>query len=98
MTPIPQFVRSPTHRYPEVGVCIYCGSTNQLEDEHIVPFGLGGNAILPAASCRTCAVVTSRFELSVLRGPMRPIRVALGVAYEAQGSADAPPTAREARR
>jgi hypothetical protein len=79
MTPIPQFVRSPTHRYPEVGVCIYCGSTNQLEDEHIVPFGLGGNAILPAASCRTCAVVTSRFELSVLRGPMRPIRVALGI-------------------
>jgi hypothetical protein len=79
MTGSPQLVSSSTECYSVVSVCIYCGSTIGLEDEHIVPFGLGGTAILPAASCRACATVTSRFELTVLRGPMRPIRVALGI-------------------
>lgn len=72
-------MRSPPERFAEVGVCIYCGVTARLEDEHIIPFGLGGNAVLPAASCRACASITSRFEFDVLRGPMRPVRIALGV-------------------
>ena len=74
-----KLVRQPEVRYPDVGLCIYCGTTKELEDEHIVPFGLGGNAVLPMASCRSCAGVTSRFERTVLRGPLRPIRVALGI-------------------
>jgi hypothetical protein len=66
-------------RYAPVGVCIFCGGTEDLTDEHIMPFGLGGNLILPDASCRTCAKVTGRIERVVLRGPLRPIRVFRGI-------------------
>lgn len=71
------------------GLCIYCGTTEALEDEHIVPFGLGGNWSLPNASCRACAVVTSRFERRVLRGPLRPVRVLRGI-LSRRGHRDAP--------
>jgi hypothetical protein len=57
-----------------VGQCIYCGSIKQLGDEHIVPYCLGGGAILPKASCRSCEAITSNLEGIVGRpifGPMR---------------------------
>ncbi|MGD9578920.1 MAG: HNH endonuclease, partial [Syntrophorhabdus sp.] len=63
------------HIYPEVGRCIYCGSAENLSDEHIVPYGLGGNLELPKSSCKRCARITSKFELAVLRGSMRPVRI-----------------------
>lgn len=63
------------HKYEPIGHCIYCGSVENLSDEHIVPYGLGGNLILPKASCSTCAKITSRFELVVQRGSMRPARI-----------------------
>lgn len=63
------------HRYEPIGHCIYCGSTNNLSDEHIVPYGLGGNLILPLSSCKNCSNITSKFELAVLRGSMQPARV-----------------------
>lgn len=66
-------------RYDPVGICIYCGAQDELTDEHIVPFGLGGNIVLPDSSCRKCAKTTSRIELTVLRGPLRPIRVHRGI-------------------
>jgi hypothetical protein len=62
-------------RYRPVNRCIYCGVTGVLEDEHIIPLGLNGTAVLPKASCRSCAKVTGHFEQKVLRGPMRPFRV-----------------------
>ena len=38
-----------------VGRCIYCGAGDcALGDEHIIPQALGGNMILPAASCHDC--------------------------------------------
>ena len=61
--------------YPRVGYCIYCPATDDLRREHIIPFGLSGNAVLPAATCRKCAKITSGFETQVLRGPMRSVRV-----------------------
>lgn len=72
------FIKAPEydkHIFPPVGKCIYCGSTNNLTDEHIVPFGLGGNLELPKSSCKECARITSKFELAVLRGSMRPARI-----------------------
>lgn len=51
--------------YPAVGRCIYCGSdggANGLRDEHIVPFALGGNAVLPKASCSDCEAIISYVE------------------------------------
>lgn len=62
-------------RYAPIGLCIYCGSTQDLTKEHILPFGLSGTAILPDSSCRACARVTGATEQKVLRGPMWPIRV-----------------------
>ena len=61
--------------YPPVGHCIYCSGTDNLTREHIVPFGLHGNAVLPAASCARCRQITSAFEFQVLRGPMRAVRL-----------------------
>ena len=62
-------VRS-TKRFNAVGHCIYCGSKEELSDEHVVPFALGGALILPDASCHTCAAITSKFERIILRGFM----------------------------
>lgn len=49
--------------FDPVGRCIYCNSTTApLSREHIVPFGLGGDLILPQASCAACAKVTGAIE------------------------------------
>jgi hypothetical protein len=49
-------------RFPGYGRCIYCGSTGPLKDEHIVPFSLGGKAVIEAASCGKCEKVTSYLD------------------------------------
>lgn len=54
--------------------CIYCGSTDDLTDEHIIPFALHGNTILPKSSCKECASKTGKVEQDVLRGPMSNLR------------------------
>lgn len=54
------------HLYKPVGKCIYCGETelpsdiHRFGDEHIIPFALGGNLILPEASCKSCEKVINR--------------------------------------
>ncbi len=63
-----------TTRLRSVGECVYCGATDDLRDEHIIPFGLGGNIILPDATCGRCARITSAFEQRVLRGFMHRAR------------------------
>lgn len=64
-----------THRFAPVGECIYCGAKNELSDEHIIPLALGGNLVLPDASCKKCAAITSRIERSILRSFMYEARV-----------------------
>jgi hypothetical protein len=64
-------------KLPPVGHCIYCGRTDNLSREHIIPFGLNGNVVLLAASCARCQKITASFELAVLRGSMRAVRVRL---------------------
>jgi hypothetical protein len=61
--------------FAPVGFCIYCRATQDLTKEHILPFGLGGTAVLPKSSCRDCASITGRIEQTVLRGPMWPVRL-----------------------
>jgi len=61
--------------FAPVGSCIYCGSTNSLTDEHIVPYALGGRGVLPQSSCTTCAAITGKIEQDVLRGSLRPLRI-----------------------
>lgn len=67
-----------TMRATPVGSCIYCGRTDELSDEHIIPFALGGGYVLPEASCPKCAAITSEFERRVLRGFMLEARTTGG--------------------
>lgn len=63
-----------------VGECIYCGSTEaRLTDEHIIPAGLNGTWVVPAASCSACAATISRAELLVQRGALLSPRASLGL-------------------
>jgi len=61
--------------YKPVGHCIYCGAIENLQREHIIPFGLSGTGVLPKSSCRNCAKITRGVEEDVLRGPMWSVRV-----------------------
>lgn len=61
--------------YKPVGHCIYCGATDDLGKEHILPFGLSGSAILLESSCRICASITGGVEQEILRGSFWPVRV-----------------------
>jgi hypothetical protein len=64
--------------YPPVGACIYCRTTEgQLTKEQIIPLGLGGNWILPRASCKRCAAITSDVEQFCLRPMLGPFRIRL---------------------
>jgi len=65
--------------YKPVGRCIYCGSTENLGNEHIIPYGLNGQWILPKASCEKCAKITSEFERDVLKNLFLDARVSLGL-------------------
>ena len=61
--------------YSPVWKCIYCGATESLGKEHILPFGLSGTAILPKASCQICAKITGDIEQKLLRGEFWPVRI-----------------------
>jgi hypothetical protein len=61
-----------------IGRCIYCGSTDDLSDEHIIPYGLGATWVLRKASCKRHRDITSKFELDVQRNLWGLIRAAIG--------------------
>ncbi len=65
--------------YVPIGRCIYCGDTEDLQKEHILPFGLGGTTVLPDSTCRECAKITGQVEQKVLRGPMWGLRIYRGL-------------------
>lgn len=69
----------PSRTYPAVGRCIYCSSTTALQDEHIIPLGLGGRFVLPRASCSTCGGKTSAFERTCQRTMYGPLRLLYGL-------------------
>lgn len=78
----PSVVLWSAEKYKAVGHCIYCGSSDHLSDEHIVPLGLqpkGGDWFLPKASCDKCADITKRFEGLCLQGTLGPLRAKLNL-------------------
>ena len=79
--------------YVAVGRCIYCGSKEDLRREHIIPYALGSDVILPRSTCRNCAKITGNFEQVVLRGPMWPVRKLLRLKSRSK-HANAPKTKR----
>lgn len=58
--------------------CIYCDSTTQLSDEHIVPINLGGHSVLYKASCECCRLKIHPVETEFLKY-FRDIRYRLGI-------------------
>jgi hypothetical protein len=65
--------------YPSPGRCIYCSSTKGLTDEHAVPLALNGDRIIQDGSCDECRKLTQKFEDTVLRVMLRPIRIQMGM-------------------
>jgi HNH endonuclease len=62
--------------------CIYCNHLyldTDLSKEHVIPQALGGNLILSSASCKKCAIQTSKIERLILRGHWLGIRKKLGL-------------------
>ena len=48
--------------------CIYCSSTDEITDEHVVPYALSKNShVFLKASCKTCANIIQPYEQFVLR-------------------------------
>ena len=64
---------------PKSSKCIYCGSTDDLTIEHIIPFALGGRIELPDGSCRDCAKATSKIEQTVARNHLSIPRAIGGI-------------------
>lgn len=75
-----------SHRYADPGGCIYCGaqkyaadSSRHLAEEHIIPFSLNGDLVIPRASCRRCERITGRDESTIINGCLASIRRSLGL-------------------
>lgn len=67
------------HTYGVVGNCIYCGSSQQVSDEHIIPLGLGGRLVLPQSSCSICSEKTSKLERTCMRTMYGALRLLYGL-------------------
>lgn len=52
---------------PAANECIYCGNTEDLSKEHIIPLSLGGKIVIPKASCASCRDLTSSIEHKISR-------------------------------
>jgi hypothetical protein len=63
------------------GVCIYCGwhGDGDLRDEHTVPYSLGGNTELLAASCSDCEAITSYLDGYLANAIFGHLRVHIGL-------------------
>lgn len=60
--------------------CIYCGSTEQLSNEHVIPYAWGGNLQIFNGSCEVCRQITSQFENFALNdGAMAQVRKERGI-------------------
>jgi hypothetical protein len=66
-------------KFPGYGRCIYCGATNPLKDEHIIPFSLVGKAVIAAASCGDCEKITSDLDGYLARQIFREYRAHVGM-------------------
>ena len=75
LPPLPRELRN----IRPIGKCIYCGRTDNLSREHVVPRGMGGTITLPKGSCTACAEVTKKIETACIRNTLIHIRVKYGL-------------------
>jgi len=72
--------------YKPAWFCIYCSdgsikeaTKRKLQQEHIIPFGLGGNQVIPRSSCRLCGRNTGMVERQCQRMMLGPTRIRLNL-------------------
>src|SRR5436305_1544116 len=72
--------------YKPIWFCIYCSdgtikeaTKRKLQLEHIIPFGLGGNQLLPRSSCKRCGKETGSVEQDCLRMMLGATRIRLNL-------------------
>lgn len=67
-----------SQKYHSIGQCIYCGIKNEnLTDEHVIPFALGGTMILRDSCCESCRDLTCRCERNPLNENWAEVRACL---------------------
>lgn len=71
---MPHTIHAKHNTYKSVGQCIYCGSKENLHNEHCIPESLNGLMILEKASCQDCGRITSRFEGDYARQSLLEVR------------------------
>jgi hypothetical protein len=65
----PKLVPKNQYERDEAAMCLLCGSTENLTDEHIIPAALGGDDVVPNGSCSKCNGTSSReFEAEFTNG------------------------------
>jgi hypothetical protein len=60
--PPPLNLEKPRHYRTRVPQCIYCDSKDNLTDEHVIAFQLGGHIIIDNGSCEECRRKTQKYE------------------------------------
>lgn len=79
---------------PPRGYCIYCGKEGSSEviltREHIIPEGIGGNLVLPEASCDDCQRIIHDFETTIIRGHFGVARFKQGIFSKKRRGRSAP--------
>lgn len=67
-------------QYDPIGHCIYCGTTDgRLGREHVMPFGMHGEMVLPKSSCDECSKITGKIENFVLGHMLIKLRIRYGL-------------------
>lgn len=70
-----EVILEPNTVLPSIGKCIYCGSIDNLTDEHLIPLSLGGTVILLDGSCKECQKATHAIEGHVAGRMFKALRV-----------------------
>lgn len=69
----------PQLKIPGIERCIYCENHDNLTDEHIIPYSIGGRIILQKSSCLDCCKITQKFEQFIARNFLGIPRAVAGI-------------------
>lgn len=91
---IKERLRDPLEVMESVGRCIYCGSQrhskqrDQLSDEHVIAYSIGGKILLPNSSCAHCERITGSTERWFARKLLGASRAVAGFPTRRQSERD----------
>ncbi len=80
-------------KYPSFGKCIFCGATDDLTDEHIVPEAISGlgEILIQNGSCRKCNnFANEAYEQAAMKADFLPVRHMLQLRRKRRGKKTQP--------